>query len=191
MRHMVASAVVPHLLEPVGKRGTIVSRSLKSGDVGVGAGGAHRRPGRHPDQPHHRFPGPGHRGFGGAHLGQGRSAEEAEALIAAEESILREELGDLVFAVDGRDHGVGGERPAPGPGVDAGPGRVADRRLVGSRISDAPGSSEVFRGSIVSYATDVKRSVLGVTAEHWVSAESAMQMAEGAAGCWAPTSVWP
>ena len=52
--------------------------------------------------------------------------------------------------------------------------------LVGSRLSDAPGSSEIFRGSIVSYATDVKQSVLGVTAEHVVSAECAMQMAEGA-----------
>ncbi|HYT40498.1 MAG TPA: competence/damage-inducible protein A, partial [Acidimicrobiia bacterium] len=30
MRHMVASAVVPHLLERSGKRGTIVSRSLKT-----------------------------------------------------------------------------------------------------------------------------------------------------------------
>jgi PncC family amidohydrolase len=32
----------------------------------------------------------------------------------------------------------------------------------------------------VSYATEVKRSVLGVTAEHVVSAECAIQMAEGA-----------
>jgi len=52
--------------------------------------------------------------------------------------------------------------------------------LVGSRISEAPGSSEIFKGSIVSYATEVKRSVLGVTAEHVVSAECALQMAEGA-----------
>jgi PncC family amidohydrolase len=52
--------------------------------------------------------------------------------------------------------------------------------LVGSRISDAPGSSEIFLGSIVSYATDVKRSVLGVTAEQVVSAEAAVQMADGA-----------
>jgi nicotinamide-nucleotide amidase len=38
----------------------------------------------------------------------------------------------------------------------------------------------VYLGSIVSYATDVKRSVLDVTAEHVVSLESARQMAEGA-----------
>ena len=52
--------------------------------------------------------------------------------------------------------------------------------MVGSRLADVPGASDVFRGSIVSYATDVKRSVLGVTAEMVVSAESAIEMAEGA-----------
>jgi nicotinamide-nucleotide amidase len=51
---------------------------------------------------------------------------------------------------------------------------------VGSRLADPPGASEVYRGSIVSYATEVKRSVLGVTAEHVVSGECAEQMAEGA-----------
>ena len=43
-----------------------------------------------------------------------------------------------------------------------------------------PGASETFRGTIGAYATDVKRSILGVTAELVVSEESARQMAEGA-----------
>ena len=42
------------------------------------------------------------------------------------------------------------------------------------------GASENFRGSIACYATDVKRSVLGVTAEQVVSKEAAIQMAEAA-----------
>lgn len=52
--------------------------------------------------------------------------------------------------------------------------------LVASRLVSTPGTSEVLRGSIVSYMTDVKRAVLGVTAEKVVSEECARQMAEGA-----------
>jgi PncC family amidohydrolase len=52
--------------------------------------------------------------------------------------------------------------------------------LVGARLAEPPGASEVYRGSIVSYATDVKRTVLGVTAEHVISRECAEQMADGA-----------
>lgn len=53
-----------------------------------------------------------------------------------------------------------------------------------ARLTDAPGSSAVFAGGVVSYATAVKRSVLGVpeelVAEHGVvSEECARAMAEG------------
>lgn len=54
-----------------------------------------------------------------------------------------------------------------------------------ARLTEAPGSSDVFLGGVVSYATDVKLSVLGVSSatveEHGVvSAECAREMAEGA-----------
>ncbi len=37
--------------------------------------------------------------------------------------------------------------------------------LVGARITDVPGSSEYYRGSVVAYASDVKERVLGVNGE--------------------------
>ena len=46
-------------------------------------------------------------------------------------------------------------------------------------LSAAPGASAVFRGGVVCYATDVKRSLLGVTAERVVSAACAEQLASG------------
>jgi nicotinamide-nucleotide amidase len=57
--------------------------------------------------------------------------------------------------------------------------------MVGARLTDVPGSSASFVGSIVAYADEVKRSELGVRAEllaeHGaVSAEVAAAMAEGA-----------
>jgi nicotinamide-nucleotide amidase len=57
--------------------------------------------------------------------------------------------------------------------------------LVAARITDVPGSSDVFLGSIVSYADSVKRDRLGVpddvlAAHGAVSAETAEAMAVGA-----------
>ena len=46
-------------------------------------------------------------------------------------------------------------------------------------LSSTPGASATFVGAVVSYATSVKRTLLGVTAERVVSAECAAQMATG------------
>jgi len=56
--------------------------------------------------------------------------------------------------------------------------------LVAARLTAVPGSSDVFRGSVVAYADDVKTRELGVPAEvlaaHGaVSAETAAAMATG------------
>jgi nicotinamide-nucleotide amidase len=57
--------------------------------------------------------------------------------------------------------------------------------MVAARLTSIPGSSDVFRGSIVAYADDVKQASLGVSpdvlaAYGAVSAESAEAMAHGA-----------
>ncbi len=104
----------------------------------------------------------------------------ARSLLDAEEAALREILGELVFAVDDEtmEHAVIArllERQwtiAVGESLTGG--------LVGSRLSNPPGASKVFRGSIASYATEVKHSVLGVTADRAVSEQSAKEMADGA-----------
>ena len=51
---------------------------------------------------------------------------------------------------------------------------------MGARITSVPGASDVFRGSIVSYASDVKFSLLDVPEGPVVTAEAAKAMAEGA-----------
>jgi nicotinamide-nucleotide amidase len=56
--------------------------------------------------------------------------------------------------------------------------------LLGARLSERPGSSATFRGSLVVYATDLKASLAGVPADllraHGaVSAQTALALAEG------------
>jgi len=58
--------------------------------------------------------------------------------------------------------------------------------MIGERITAVPGASEVFLGSVVSYANGVKENVLGVSRETLdtfgaVSEETAAEMARGAA----------
>jgi PncC family amidohydrolase len=49
-----------------------------------------------------------------------------------------------------------------------------------SMLSATPGASGTFVGGVVSYATELKRRLLAVTAEEVVSGECALQMAIGA-----------
>lgn len=46
-------------------------------------------------------------------------------------------------------------------------------------LSGTPGASASFVGGVVSYATDIKRRVLGVTADRVISGQCAEQMATG------------
>ena len=46
-------------------------------------------------------------------------------------------------------------------------------------LSSTPGASGWFRGAVVSYATDLKRRLLGVTAQRIISADCAAEMAAG------------
>ena len=181
MQHMVASAVVPHLLERSGERGTILSRSLKTWGMSE-SGLAERIAGRVDTQtnPTIAFLARGIEGLVVRISAKAATGDEAQALIGAEEAILRDLLGDIVFAVDDETMESVVSDLLRARGWTLGLAESLTGGLVGSRISDAPGSSEIFRGSIVSYATEVKRSVLGVTAEQVVSAECAVQMAEGA-----------
>jgi nicotinamide-nucleotide amidase len=57
--------------------------------------------------------------------------------------------------------------------------------LVGARLTEVPGASEVFLGAIVAYANEIKQALLGVSPETLerfgaVSAECALEMARGA-----------
>jgi nicotinamide-nucleotide amidase len=103
----------------------------------------------------------------------------AAQLIEAEDKIVRDLVGDIVFGVDDEtmEHALAA--------------RLLDRDLtlavaesltgglVASRLVNGPGASDWFRGGVVSYATEVKFSVLGVPEGPVVSAEAAAAMATG------------
>ncbi len=108
------------------------------------------------------------------------TAAEADAAIAAEEGAVRAILGDVVFGADGEtmEHSVGEMLVARG--LTLGLAESLTGGLVGSRCAAVPGASRWFRGAIVSYASEVKFSLLGVPEGPIVSSDAAEAMALGA-----------
>jgi len=114
------------------------------------------------------------------------TGRDAEALIAPIEAEVRRRLGKRIFGTDGDTIEVVVLRMLSEHGWTFGTAESATGGLVAGRITSIPGASTVFRGSIVSYATELKESLLGVPAStiatHGVVSEPvAVAMAEGAA----------
>jgi len=115
-----------------------------------------------------------------------RAATEHDARVLIEplEEVVRQRLGDRVFAVDGETieqiiHTTLQER-----GWTIATAESATAGLVASRLTSVPGSSETFRGSIGAYAPDVKISLLDVppslmAEKGIVSEDTALAMARG------------
>jgi nicotinamide-nucleotide amidase len=109
------------------------------------------------------------------------SEERADALEAA----LVERLEPWLFARDERRVEELVLSLAATSGLRLATAESCTGGMVAARLTDVPGSSESFIGSVVAYADEVKRSELGVSeellTEHGaVSAEVAAAMAEGA-----------
>jgi len=111
-----------------------------------------------------------------------KAVDEATAreVLDAEEAELRAILGDLVFGVDDdtMESAVGVLLAARG--LTLGLAESVTGGLMASRITDVAGASGFFRGSIVSYASEVKFDVLEVPQGPVVSADAARAMAVGA-----------
>ena len=110
-----------------------------------------------------------------------KAADDATAVAVLDEwdFRLRTEIGDVIF---GRDDdtmesvvlALLDER-----GWTLGVAESVTGGLVGGRMTNVPGSSKVFRGGVISYASEVKFSLLGVDEGPVVSERAAEQMAVG------------
>jgi nicotinamide-nucleotide amidase len=184
MQLMVTEHVVPDLLRRSGQVAAIVSRSLKTWGTSESALAemvAHRLDALDATgNPTIAFLARGIEGLVVRITAKAETEDAAHALVQDEERELRRILGDLVFGVDDEtmEHAVLARLQKRG--WTLGVAESVTGGLIGARIANVPGASETFRGTIGAYATDVKRSILGVTAELVVSEESARQMAEGA-----------
>ncbi len=108
------------------------------------------------------------------------SDADAKTMLAGEERLVREILGTSVFGVDAETMESVVIDKLRRVGLSLAVAESLTGGLLGARITDVPGASDVFRGGIVSYASDLKRELLGVSEGPVVSEPAATEMAAGA-----------
>jgi len=185
MKQMVTDFVIPDLLRRSGEAAAIVSTSLKTWGTSESALAemvAHRLDALDAQggNPTIAFLARGIEGLVVRVTAKAATEADARALVEIEEKELRLILGDLVFGVDDETIEYAVLEQLRARGWTLGVAESLTGGLIGARIVNVAGASDTFLGTIASYSTDVKRSVLGVTAESVVSEEAARQMAEAA-----------
>lgn len=115
---------------------------------------------------------------------RGGPGEDLEARLDALEQRVRERLGHHVYAIgdEGMEETVGRLLREQGRSIAV--AESCTGGLIGSRITDVPGSSGYFLLGVIAYTNEAKQRLLGVrpetVARHGaVSVETAEEMAEG------------
>jgi nicotinamide-nucleotide amidase len=188
MRDMIDRAVLPDLQRRAGVTSTIRSRTLRTWGLGESAVAEQLAPRldalEAAGNPTIAFLASGIEGIKVRITAKGDDAAAAGVLLDAEEIEVRSILGDLVFATDDDNVADGTMEAAVGSLLVASGSTLAVAEsltggLIASRIVAVPGASRWFRGGIVSYASDVKRDLLGVGEGPVVSEAAASAMAAG------------
>lgn len=110
--------------------------------------------------------------------------EKAEEMLRPLMDEVKRRLGDVVYGVDVESLDEVVTTILKDRGLTLSAAESCTGGLFSKHMTDLPGSSAYFRGGVVSYATDLKHTLLGVsedTLEKFgaVSAETAREMAEG------------
>ncbi len=111
---------------------------------------------------------------------KGSTMDEATALLNDWDARVCALVGDVVFGRDAQNMESVVLDLLRDRGWSLGLAESVTGGLVSGRLTSIPGASDVLRGSVVSYASDVKFDVLDVPRGPVVSEEAAIAMAEGA-----------
>ena len=184
MKDMVQRAVLPDLLARGGEASVIVSRTLRT--WGESESGLNER--LDPliarldevGNPTLAFLASGWEGMKVRLTAKAADDAAAQLLLGTWEANVRALVDDIVFGVDDETMESVVLQLLRERGWSLGVAESVTGGLVAGRITDVPGASEVFRGCIVCYASDVKFDLLGVPAGPVVSEAAAVAMARGA-----------
>ena len=184
MREMLERAVLPDLRHRSGETAAIVSRTLRT--WGQSESGLNEMLAGYIDELERArsttlaFLASGIEGLKVRLTAKASSAAAAIAVLDEHDARLRVLLGSLVFGVDDDTMESVVLQLLRERGLTLGLAESITGGLVAARLTDIAGASDVLRGSIVSYSSDVKFDLLGVPRGTVVSAESAMAMAQAA-----------
>jgi nicotinamide-nucleotide amidase len=184
MQDMLERAVLPDLRRRSGDTSVIASRVLRTwGDSESGLDERLRAVITRLDEtgnPTLAFLASGWEGLKIRLTAKAATPAAAEAVLAQWTAEIRDLLGPLVFGADDDTMESVTLDLLRARGLTLGLAESVTGGLVAARLTGVPGASDVLRGSIVSYATDVKYDVLGVPEGPVVTPEAAAEMAVGA-----------
>ena len=184
MKDMLDRAVLPDLRARAGDASVIVSRTLRT--WGESESGLNERLDPVIDDLEAdgtatlAFLASGWEGIKVRLTAKAATADDAAARLAPVEARIRAVLGDQVFGVDDDTMESVVLQMLRTRGWTLGLAESVTGGLVAGRITNVPGASEVFAGSVVSYASEIKFDVLDVPPGPVVTEEAAVAMAAGA-----------
>jgi nicotinamide-nucleotide amidase len=108
------------------------------------------------------------------------TASEVATLLDEWDTKVRQAIGDIVFGIDSDTMESVVLNMMRERGLTLGIAESVTGGLVSGRLTNIAGSSDVLRGAVVSYASEVKFDLLGVTNGPVVSESAAIEMAVGA-----------
>jgi nicotinamide-nucleotide amidase len=184
MKDMVERAILPDLLTRSGEPSVIVSRTLRTwGDSESGLN--ERLDGviarlDEVGNPTLAFLASGWEGLKVRLTAKAATHDGAVALLDQWDTEVRATIDDVVFGVDDDTMESVVLEILRDRGLTLGLAESVTGGLVAGRLTGVAGASDVFRGAVVSYASEVKFDVLGVPEGPVVSETAAAAMAVGA-----------
>ena len=101
--------------------------------------------------------------------------EQSDSLLDYEENVLRELIGDYIFAVDHETMESVVLDQLKAQSLTFATAESITGGMIGGRLTEIPGSSDSYIGSIVAYDADVKRSLLNVPKDISVVSQEAVE----------------
>ena len=184
MRTMVGETVIPDLQRRAGVTAVIRSRVLRTWGH-TESGLAEMLAGRIEEldvlgNPTLAFQASGIEGLKVRITAKAADEDAAAEILAAEETRVRALIGDVVFGTDDETMESVVLEMLRARGLTLAVAESVTGGYVAQRLTAVPGASDVLRGAVVSYASDVKFDLLGVAQGPVVSGEAAEAMAAGA-----------
>ena len=184
MKEMVERAVLPDLRHRSGEAGVIVSRTLRT--WGESESGLNERLDPlisrldEAGNPTLAFLASGWEGLKVRLTAKAATPDAAESLLDKWDAEVRMVVGEHVFGVDDETMESAVLDVLRAQGLSLGVAESVTGGLVAGRLTAVPGASDVLRGAIVSYASEVKFDLLDVPEGPVVSEAAAAAMAGGA-----------
>lgn len=184
MQDMMERAILPDLRARAGEAGVIVSRVIRT--WGESESGLNER--LNPvineleklGNPTLAFLASGWEGIKVRLTAQHTDEQQAHALLDHWQLKVQDLVGEVIFGFDAETMESVVLDILRSRGLTLGLAESVTGGLVSGRLSAVPGASDVLRGCVVSYASEVKYDLLGVPRGPVVSEAAAIAMAQGA-----------